>query len=84
MSNSSKEPGGPYTQPDRSAVILVLGDIGDTTWRMFVPTIGLALGGSYLDGMWNTKPGCMLIGAAVGGVFAWLLVRKQLRRVDNG
>ena len=84
MSESSKEPSGPQTQPDKSAVILMLGDIGDTTWRMFVPTVGLTLLGSHLDGMWSTKPWCLLAGATLGSAIAWLLIRKQLRRVNNG
>lgn len=57
----------------------LIASMADTTWRMFVPTIGLLLVGNALDGNYKTKPWLMLLGAAVGGLIATHLVRRQLR-----
>jgi F0F1-type ATP synthase assembly protein I len=54
--------------------------MADTTWRMFVPTIGLLLVGRWCDAQFHTKPWLMLAGAAVGGVIAALLVKRQLNK----
>lgn len=66
--------------PDQSTVILLLGTIGDTTWRMFLPIIGLLLLGNWLDKTLNTKPMLIIAGVVVGSVIAGLLVRNQLRK----
>lgn len=65
-------------------VVAVVQTIGDTTWRMFVPTVGFTLLGVWLDGLWNTKPWLMIAGIAVGALGSVLLVREQLRRVKRG
>ncbi|MGE5312566.1 MAG: AtpZ/AtpI family protein [Acidobacteriota bacterium] len=65
-------------------VVAVVQTIGDTTWRMFVPTVGFTLLGVWLDGLWNTKPWLMIAGIAVGVLGSVLLVREQLRRVKRG
>lgn len=61
----------------------MLGDIGDTTWRMFVPTIGLALAGVYLDTQWGSAPWCMLAGALIGSLISAVLIKQQLQRVNK-
>lgn len=53
-------------------------DMADTTWRMFIPTIGLLMLGRHFDVRFATKPWLMLLGAAIGGAIAWLLVKQQL------
>jgi hypothetical protein len=68
------------TPPDQSTVVLLLGTIGDTTWRMFVPTIGLLLIGDWLDRTFNTKPILIITGIVLGSIIAGLLVRNQLRK----
>ena len=62
-----------------SAAMLLLGTIADTTWRMFIPIIGLLLIGDWLDRTYGTKPWLMLIGAAAGIGISWYLIRKQLK-----
>lgn len=57
--------------------------IGDTTWRMLVPSVGFTLLGVWLDSLWGTKPWLMFAGIAVGAFFAVFLVRLQLRRAHN-
>ena len=64
--------------PDSSPHILTT--MADTTWRMFVPTIGLLLVGRWLDRQWNTHPWLMLVGATIGACIAALLIKRQLTR----
>ena len=57
----------------------IIASMADTTWRMFVPTIGLLMVGRALDSSYGTKPWLMLGGAGLGGLIAALLIRRQLR-----
>ena len=57
---------------------VLMGTIGDTTWRMFVPSVGFTLLGVWADGNFNTKPWLMIVGIAVGFLSAFLLVKKQI------
>lgn len=68
------------TPPEKSPVTMLMGTIGDTTWRMFVPTIGLTLLGYYLDTTINTLPWFTIIGIIVGGSLSALLVYRQLKK----
>ncbi len=54
--------------------------IADTTWRMFVPTISMILLGNLADDTWHTKPYGVLVGAALGGLIAGLLIKRQLAK----
>ena len=69
--------------PDRSTVILLLSTMADTTWRMFVPIIGLTVGGLLLDKQFHTTPWIMIVGIIVGVVLAALLVRRQMIYVSD-
>lgn len=64
--------------PDADAMMAIFGTIGDTTWRMFVPSVGLTLLGVWADGQFGTKPWLMLGGIVLGFAGAILLVRKQI------
>ncbi|MDO4781333.1 MAG: hypothetical protein Q4A34_03035 [Candidatus Saccharibacteria bacterium] len=55
--------------------------IGDTTWRMFVPAIGMTLVGVWLDGVYHTAPIALCFGIAIGFTIAGLLVKMQISRV---
>lgn len=57
--------------------------IGDTTWRMFVPSVGMTLLGVWLDSQWQTKPWLMIGGIVLGFAVAIALVRVQLRRAQT-
>lgn len=72
----------PVPRPDdtQTTVLVLLRDMADTTWRMFVPIVGLLLLGRYADTHWGTKPFLMLAGAAVGALFAGLLIKAQLKK----
>lgn len=77
MSDVSKDPDNNPPPPSKSAVVLLLKDIGDTTWRMFVPTIGLMSLGYWADSQLHTKPWLFVAGVSVGALVAGYLVRKQ-------
>lgn len=66
-------------QPRNDALYLI-GAMADTTWRMFVPTIGLAVIGDALDRQNGTKPWLLLLGAAIGAAIATFLVKRQLTK----
>ncbi len=69
--------------PTLQPVILLLGTMADTTWRMFVPTIGGLLLGVWGDVSWGTKPWLTVLGLVIGTALAALLVRKQLQNVKT-
>lgn len=77
--NDGKKP----VPPDHSTVVLLLGTIGDTTWRMFVPTIGLTVLGILADKQLRTAPWLMIAGIVLGGCLAYMLVRRQINKVKT-
>jgi hypothetical protein len=64
------------TEVDTARVLL--GTIGDTTWRMFVPSIGFTLLGVWGDTVFATKPWLMIGGVVFGFVMAGVLVKRQI------
>ena len=64
--------------PDADTIAVILGTIGDTTWRMFVPSIGCTLLGVWADQHFGTSPWLMIAGIVLGFSGAFLLVKKQL------
>lgn len=83
MSTTPNSNGAAPTPPDRSTVILLLSTIGDTTWRMFVPTIGFTILGVIADRQLGTKPWMTTLGIIIGVIVAGLLVRRQLQKVKR-
>ena len=81
MSDVSKTPDNRPTPPKSSAVVLLLGDIADSTWRMFVPGIGGTLLGLWLDRQFGTLPWLLITGIVLGSVTAFMLVRRQLKKI---
>lgn len=80
MSKASNSTDKSPTPSNRSAVVLMLGDIADTTWRMFVPTVGLMTAGYFADQTLGTKPWLFVLGLIVGSVIAGKLVYNQLKK----
>ena len=83
MSNTPKatDDSGADRPSDMTAVGLsLITTIADTTWRMFVPTIGFTLLGVWGDRVASTKPWLMFAGIVVGAFFAVVLVRRQFIR----
>lgn len=79
--NDAPDPKG--QPPSQSAAVLLLSDIANTTWRMFIPSVGLTMLGLYLDSQWHTSPVLMIIGIIAGGGISALLVYRQLKRVNS-
>jgi hypothetical protein len=80
MAETSNTTPGSLKARSGSALAPVLLDIADTTWRLFVPTVGLLLVGRHFDVRFHTKPWLMLAGVALGALLAGLLIWQQLRR----
>jgi F0F1-type ATP synthase assembly protein I len=83
MSTSSNKQDTPTTPPDQSTVILLLGTIADTTWRMFVPTLGGVGIGLWIDHMMDTAPWYGLAGLAIGIVITTVLMKKQFQKLKE-
>ena len=81
MSTSPNDSDDKSVPPSSSTVILLLATIGDTTWRMFVPTVGLTVIGVLLDQQFDTLPWISLGGLLIGSIIAGFLIRQQLRKV---
>lgn len=68
----------------RGTALVIFGTIADTTWRLFVPVIGLLILGLWLDSKTdNDKPWFGLLGVLLGCATAFLLVRLQYRQVTG-
>lgn len=80
MADNSATTPGSHKARSESATLSLLVDMADTTWRMFVPTVGLLLTGRYFDARYDTNPWFMLIGVGVGALIAALLVKRQILR----
>ena len=68
------------SRESQSDSLYLIMSMADTTWRMFVPTVGLLLVGNVLDEQWHTKPWLLLAGVAIGVCIAALLVKQQLAK----
>ena len=67
-----------------SPVQLLLLTAFDTTWRMFVPTLGGLFVGIGLDKLFNTVPTITIICLIIGASLSAFLVFSQLRRLRKG
>lgn len=70
----------PHTERSTGVAASIVMDMADTTWRMFIPSVGLLMLGRMLDNHYATKPWLMLVGIVLGSVVAGLLVKRQLDR----
>lgn len=64
------------------SAVFVFGTIADTTWRLFVPTVGLTLLGAWADGVYGAKPWLMIAGIILGTLVAVGLVRRQITTIN--
>ncbi len=69
--------------PSSSTVILLMMTIADTTWRLFVPSVGMTLLGLVLDKQFQTTPWLMVVGIIIGTATAVFLVRIQMKKVKK-
>jgi hypothetical protein len=78
MGKDSNE--GTPGQTGKSPTSVLILTIADTTWRMFVPTIGGLLLGRMLDEQWSFGPLGMIIGIVIGTAVSALLIKRQLQK----
>lgn len=79
---NSEEP-TPKKPQAENTVLAVVGDIADTTWRIFFPIVGFAVLGLYIDMSIAMTPWITLLLTAVGSAVAALLVRRQINRITD-
>jgi len=63
--------------------VIFLGTFIDTTWRMFVPTIGMMLIGLWIDNLLNIKFVFMSVMLLAGCGLSYLLIRQQLKNLKE-
>lgn len=68
--------------PEKSAALILFMVAADTTWRMFVPTLGGTALGLWGDSVWHTTPWAGVGGLAIGIVITSLLVRQQYKKAN--
>lgn len=77
----SPKSGDDHQMPPKQSTVLLLLTIADTTWRLFIPTIGFTIVGILVDKQLGTKPWIMIAAIALGIATAYLLVRSQIKKV---
>lgn len=83
MSTSPSNSDDQGVPPKSSTVILMMLTIADTTWRLFIPSVGLTILGLVLDKQFHTTPWIMIAGIVIGVLIAVWLVRLQMKKVDK-
>lgn len=80
---TSPNKGDDHPLPPKHSTVLLMLTIADTTWRLFVPIIGLTILGLVADKQMDTKPWVMITGIIIGMLVAVLLVRQQIKKVKH-
>ncbi|PID31482.1 hypothetical protein CR983_00830 [Candidatus Saccharibacteria bacterium] len=70
-------------KPTDRPALLLLGDVADTTWRMFIPTIGMMVLGLAADMTYESTPMLTFAGVIVGAAIAVWLVWLQIKRLRS-
>lgn len=69
--------------PNSSLVFLLLGTLADTTWRLFIPTLGGTVLGLWADNSWETKPIFTVLGVTFGTAISLSLIYLQIRAIKK-
>lgn len=67
----------------REIVLVMFGTLANTTWRLFVPTIGGTILGVWADNSWDTKPWFTIIGVSLGTIGSFMLIYAQLSQIKK-
>ena len=76
-----EEPHTTHALSTTQAIVLLFMTMVDTTWRVFVPTLGGTFLGIWLDGLFKTAPYITIVTILIGCGVSALLIVQQLRRV---
>ncbi len=71
------------SHPKKSAEWVVYSTIADTTWRMFVPVLGGALIGYFIDKTTGSLPIGVITGTFIGVGLAVILVAMQYKQTTS-
>lgn len=82
MPSGHKEP-EPIEPSAREIVLVMFGTLANTTWRLFVPTIGGTILGVWADNSWDTKPWFTIIGVSLGTIGSFMLIYAQLSQIKK-
>ncbi|MBW4061818.1 AtpZ/AtpI family protein [Candidatus Saccharibacteria bacterium] len=78
---TSTKPRNKAAKPQPNGALAIFATLADTTWRIVVPTISLALLGIGADLKFATKPWCTLLGTLLGFGIAGALIKRQLKEL---
>lgn len=68
---------------DSGAMMILARTMIGTMWRMFLPTIGLALLGLWLDNVSGMKMRWLLAGIVSGAIISVILVALQIAKIKQ-
>lgn len=68
---------------DSGAMMILARTMIGTMWRMFLPTIGLALLGLWLDNVSGTKMRWLLAGIISGAIISVILIALQIAKIKQ-
>lgn len=68
------------TPPESNSTVVFM-TIADTTWRMFLPSIGFTFLGMWLDDKLQTAPWLLFSGIIIGLCVATFAVVMQLKKI---
>ena len=81
--SSEDKPKPSDVKSENPTAFILLSTAADTTWRMFVPTLGGTLLGLWIDGQYGTEPWYGIGGLVIGIILTAVLVRQQYRQVSE-
>jgi len=79
----SPKKGDAHQLPPKQSTVLLMLTIADTTWRLFIPLVGLTILGLIIDKQMGTTPWVMVGSIVLGAIIAVLLVKMQLKKVKK-
>jgi hypothetical protein len=64
-------------------MLTIVGTLADTTWRLFVPTLGGTILGIWADRSFDSRPWFTTIGVLLGSTLAFIFVYLQIKKVQK-
>jgi hypothetical protein len=67
----------------KSAALILFAIAADTTWRMFVPTLGGTALGLWADNVYHTEPWSAIGGLGLGIIITAVLIKQQYKKAND-